>query len=59
MNSTVEPMRVGVVGVGSISDTFIGNTKDCFDNLENSSAVPHCPTSTFQVPERLTGKESF
>jgi predicted dehydrogenase len=34
MTGNVEPMRVGVVGVGSISDTFIGNIKGRFHNLE-------------------------
>ena len=32
--TTVSPMRVGVVGVGMISDTFIGNIKERFRNLE-------------------------
>lgn len=34
MNERLDPMRVGVVGVGMISDTFIGNIKHSFRNLE-------------------------
>ena len=45
----VEPMRAGVVGTGMISDTYLGNARSSFSNLE----IVAC---TARDPERIAAK---